>query len=188
MNGFFDLEENCASEKKKNTEEETNEVQQLLLKISEQELRMEQMLKNQINVKDEMIDKLHKELDYYKRDAAEKFTDQLMKAVIKIRKDMVKRILEKKWDTISVEALKQEYQYVFEDLTDLLEQQNVDPYESEPGDDFDPAIHQPKMESTSDKELDRKIKGSISEGYKKGSRVLIPERVVIYQYKEKTED
>ena len=29
---------------------------------------VEQLIKNQINVKDEMINKLHNELDYYKRE------------------------------------------------------------------------------------------------------------------------
>ena len=185
MNGFYELaEENTSkAEEDKSTGEESGKLQELLEETREQNQMMEQLIRNQIAVKDQMIDKLHDELDYYKRDAADKFTDQLMKAVIKIRRDMVKRILEKRWDDISLDDLKREYQYVFEDLTDLLEQQNVDAYESEPGDDFDPAIHQPKLEMTAEKILDRKIMRSISEGYKKGNKVLIPERVVVYQYK-----
>lgn len=158
MNGFYDLAEENTSKavEDKSTGEESGKLQELLEETREQNQMMEQLIRNQIAVKDQMIDKLHDELDYYKRDAADKFTDQLMKAVIKIRRDMVKRILEKRWDDISLDDLKREYQYVFEDLTDLLEQQNVDAYESEPGDDFDPAIHQPKLEMTAEKILEQK--------------------------------
>ena len=40
-----------------------------------------------------------------------------------------------------------------------------------------------KVEMTGDVSLDKKIKESISEGYKKGEKVLLPERVIVYQYK-----
>ena len=145
---------------------------------------MEQLIKNQIEVKDDMIDKLHKELDYYKQDAADRFIDQLMKAVIKVRKDMTRLVTSDKWQEMTADDLRREYQYSLEDITDLLEQQNVDPFSSEPGDDFDASIHQAKIEATNDVSLDKKVKESISEGYKKGSKVLIPERVIVYQYKE----
>lgn len=159
------------------------EILEILLNTREQGQMMEQLIKSQIEVKDEMINKLHKELDYYKEDAANRFVDQLMKSVVKVRKDMSKLMASDEWSHMSVEDIKRIYQYALEDITDLLEQQNVDPYQSEPGDDFDPSIHQPKLEATSDEFLDKKIKKSISEGYKKGGRVLIPERVIVYQYK-----
>ena len=130
-----------------------------------------------------MINKLHKELDYYKQDAADRFVDQLMKAVIKVRKDMTRLVASDKWEDMTADDLRKEYQYCLEDITDLLEQQNVDPYSSEPGDEFDAAIHQAKVEMTGDVSLDKKIKESISEGYKKGEKVLLPERVIVYQYK-----
>lgn len=158
------------------------QIEQILLNSQELGQMMEQLVKNQIVVKDEMINKLHKELEYYKQSSAEKFEEQLMKAVIKIRKDMGRLITSEKWDTFSVEDLKREYQYAFEDVTDLLEQQNVDAYKTKELSDFDPAIHQAKIEITTEIELDKKIKESISEGYKKGDKVLIPERVVVYQY------
>jgi molecular chaperone GrpE (heat shock protein) len=161
----------------------SGELLEILLNTREQCQMMDQLIKNQIEVKDQLIDKLHKELDYYKKGAAEKFEDQLMKAVIKVRRDMSKRSSSGEWDKITVDDLKREYQYVLEDITDLLEQQNVDAYESAPGDDFDASIHQAKIEATEDSSLDKKIKESISEGYKKGDKVLIPERVIVYQYK-----
>ena len=144
---------------------------------------LDQLIKNQIEVKDDMIDKLHKELDYYKQGSADKFADQLMKAVIKVRKDMMRRAASDEWEEMSAEDLRREYVYSLEDISDLLEQQNVDSYSSVSGDDFNAAVHQAKVEATDDPMLDKKIKESLSEGYKKGDRVLIPERVIVYQYK-----
>lgn len=162
---------------------QAGELLEIVLNTREQGQMMEQLIKNQIEVKDDMINKLHKELDYYKQDAADRFVDQLMKAVIKVRKDMTRLVASDKWEDMTADDLRKEYQYCLEDITDLLEQQNVDPYSSEPGDEFDAAIHQAKVEMTGDVSLDKKIKESISEGYKKGEKVLLPERVIVYQYK-----
>lgn len=186
MGDFDDLSEKIIRQTDILSEAETGvegEIFEMLLNTREQGQMMEQLIKNQIEVKDEMINKLHKELDYYKQDAADRFVDQLMKAVIKVRKDMNKLMRSDKWEGMTVEDIKREYQYVLEDITDLLEQQNVDSYQSEPGDDFDAALHQPKLETVTDEALDKKIKESISEGYKKGDKVLIPERVIVYQFK-----
>lgn len=187
MDNFEDLSEkimNQIEEASEGSEEtQAGELLEILLNTREQGQMMEQLIRNQIEVKDEMINKLHKELEYYKQDSADRFVNQLMKAVIKVRKDMSKLISSEKWNGMTEEDLKREYQYIMEDITDLLDQQNVYPYESEPGDDFDASIHQPKLEPTVDIDLDKKVKESISEGYKKGDKVLIPERVIVYQYK-----
>lgn len=164
-------------------EVQKDEILEILLNTREQGQMMEQLIKSQIEVKDDMIDKLHKELDYYKQDAAGRFVEQLMKAVIKVRKDMVRLTSSEKWEDMSADDLRREYKYVMEDITDLLEQQNVDSYHSEPGDEFDASIHQAKIEVTSDATLDKLVKESVSEGYKKGEKVLLPERVIVYQYK-----
>ena len=186
MEEFDDLSEKIiqqAGQTESEDPESMGELWQIVLNSREQGQMMEQLIKNQIEVKDEMINKLHKELDYYKQDSADRFVDQLMKAVIKVRKDMNRLVASEKWTEMSAEDLRREYQYCLEDITDLLEQQNVDPYSSEPGDDFDASIHQAKIEVTSDVTLDKKVKESITEGYKKGDKVLLPERVVVYQYK-----
>lgn len=156
---------------------------EIVLNTREQGQMMEQLIKNQIQVKDELIDKLHKELEYYKQGAADRFVDQLMKAVIKVRKDMIKLMSSDDWLNMSADDLRREYQYSLEDLSDLLEQQNVDSYSSKQGDVFDAAIHQAKVEITDEESLDKKVKSSLSEGYKKGDKVLIPERVIVYQYR-----
>ena len=165
-------------------QERVDELHEILLNTQEQCQMMEHLIKNQIEVKDEMINKLHKELEGYKQDAAERFVNQLMKDVIKLRKKLRRVMNEEGWETMSADELRREYTYVFEDLTDLLEQQNVDEYSTKQGSFFDASIHQTKVEPIDDIALDKTIKESISEGYTRGDKVLIPERVITYQYKE----
>lgn len=157
---------------------------EILLNTQEQCTMVDGMIRNQINLKDEQIDKLHNELQFYKDDHSSKFINQVMKAVIKVRKDMMKRTASQSWEELSVAELKREYEYVLDDLTDLLEQQNIDPYETPAGEPFSAAKHQVrKIFPTDDESLDKTIKESISEGYTKGEKILIVERVDVYQYK-----
>lgn len=186
MEEFEDLSEKIIAQSigaLESDEGQAGELFEILLNTREQGQMMEQFIKNQIEVKDDMIDKLHKELDYYKQDAADRFVDQLMKAVIKVRKDMIRLASSDTWEAMTADDLRREYRYCLEDITDLLEQQNIDPFCSEPGDYFDASIHQAKVEATEDASLDKRVKESIAEGYKKGDKVLIPERVIVYQYK-----
>ncbi len=189
MNGFEDLSEKIVSQSENvldspaENEQENDKLMEILLNTREQGQMIEQLIKNQIEVKDEMINKLHKELDYYKQESADRFVDQVMKAIIKVRKDIKKRMESDKWYELAADDLRREYSYVLEDLTDLLEQQNIDAYSTEPGSEFNASIHQPKLEGTTDQSLDKKIKESLAEGYKKGDKVLQPERVVVYQFK-----
>ncbi len=161
-----------------------DELMEILLNTREQGQMVEQLIKNQIEVKDELINKLHKELEYYKQESAEKIIVQVMKSIIKVRKDAQRIIHSKEWETMSVDDLKREYVYLWEDITDLLEQQNIDAYSTEVGEAFDASIHQPKLVQTSEPTLDKTIKESLAEGYMKGSKVIQPEKVVVYQYKE----
>jgi molecular chaperone GrpE (heat shock protein) len=159
---------------------------EILLNTQEQCAMVDGLIRNQINLKDAQIDKLHSELQYYKDDQASKFINQVMKAVIKVRKDMLKRTTSRSWDEMSAAELKREYEYVVDDLTDLLEQQNIDPYETAPGEPFDASRHQVfKLEPTDDASLDKTIQKSVSEGYTKNGKVLIVERVIVYQHKVK---
>lgn len=159
------------------------QLSQILLNTQAQCQMVDNLIKNQIKVKDNQIDKLYAELEYYKKDSAERFVDQVMKGLIKVRKDLGRRIQSNAWEELTAEELRREYVYIFEDMSDLLEQQNIDSYETESGLMFDPSIHQAKIEVTDNIELDKTVKCSLSEGYKKGNKVIIPERVVVYQYK-----
>ena len=170
-------------EKQENNSKEEN-LEEIVLNMREQCQIVENILKIQIELKDELIYKLHNELSYYKQDSADRFVEQLMKSVIKVRKDIKKVMESTEWDTMDAKDLKREYRYIFEDITDLLEQQNIDSYTTLPGILFDPGLHQAKTEPTDNEELNKTVKESIAEGYKRGSKILQPEKVIVYQYRE----
>lgn len=152
--------------------------------MNEQMQIMKALIEKQIDVKDDTINRLHDELEFYKQDAQEKFANQLIKGIIKIRSDMKKKIDSEKWNEISLEALKNEYAYIFEDITDFLEQLNVDAFSTDEGAGFDRSRHQvAKTILTEDASLDKKVAASKSEGYVRGDKLLIAERVDIYQLK-----
>lgn len=165
-----------------------NRVYEILLNNREQFELINSLIKNQIEVKDRQIDRLHEELESYRQENASKYVDQVMKGIIKVRKDMIRQLSSDKWDAITVEDIKKEYQYVFEDLSDILEQQNIEAFRTEAGEPFNATVHIPKTEATDNKALDRTVKESMSEGYKKGDRILIPERVAIYKFTKNEED
>lgn len=157
-------------------------VEEIVLNTQEQGQMNQTLIENQIAVKDAQIDKLHKELEYYKEDAAERYINEVMKSVIAVRVSMQREMGRDKWQTLSAEELRDRYQYIFEDLTDLLQQKGFDAYASAEGDLFDSAVHSAIVEKTNDVLLDKKIKCSVKEGYMKNGKVLIPERVIVYRY------
>ena len=112
------MEDNKESEELDITSDE--KLMEILLNTREQGQMVEALIKNQIEVKDEMISKLHKELEYYKQDSADRYVTEVMKKIIKIRNDMNKLIRSKGYESLSVDDLKREYVYIFEDITDVL--------------------------------------------------------------------
>lgn len=163
-------------------------VNEILLNTQENNQMVDAMIRNQIEVKDAMINKLHDEMQYYKDDHAGRFIVQVMKAIIKIRKDMVKKIASDFWTDADANTVRKEYEYLLDDLTDLLQQQNIDPFTTNEGELFDAAKHQVfKIEITDDEKLDKHIKKSINEGYTQKDRLLIPEKVIVYQYYKEEE-
>lgn len=178
-------EEMAVEEMENNPEEILGQLTEIILNTREQCQMVENLIHNQIEVKDGLINRLHDELEYYKQDSTDRFISQLMKAVIKVRNNMKKVIRSDKWEDMSVEDVKKEYEYALDDLTDLLEMQNVDEFETKEGEIFDSSKQQAvRLEITDNPDLDRKVKTSLSAGFIKDDKVLITERVVVYQYKE----
>ena len=68
--------------------EQVDAINEILLNTQEQCQIMEQVLKKQIETKDQLIDRLHSELEYYKKDQADRLINQAMKEVIKLRNDL----------------------------------------------------------------------------------------------------
>ena len=138
---------------------------------------------HQISVKDDLIDKLHADLRSYQKDDSDRYILQVMKGIIRLRSAMQKQIQASQWENLSAEQLREEYGYILEDLTDLLENQGIIPFSSAPGSSFDPSKQNPKVELTNDPELDKTVKESKKDGYMQSERLIIPELVIVYQYK-----
>lgn len=151
--------------------------------LNERCQHFDEVIQHQVSAKDSLIDKLHADLRSYQKDDAERYILQVMKAVIRVRTAMRKQMESPRWDSLSVDQLREEYAYVLEDLTDLLENQGIIPFTSEPGSAFDPSKHNPKIEPTSDPALDKTVKVSTKDGYMRGDKLIIPEQVIVYQYK-----
>lgn len=166
-----------------------NMLSELLLNSQEQCTMIDGMIRNQIDRKDALIDELHSELQSYKDDRAGRFVDQVMKSLIKIRNDMVRCTEAPQWANMTLADVQREYGYVLDDLTDLLQQQSIDPYRTAPRESFRPAIHQvAKQVPTSDPALDKTVQQSVCEGYTKGDKTFLAERVAIYRYKPQQVD
>ena len=129
---------------------------------------------------DEQIDLLHKELQYYKEAQADRLIDQAMKEVIQVRNGLLKTLRSEGWKSMDEEMLRQVIVYLEEDITDLLERQTIDPFESLPGEPFDPSKHRAaEVVPTEDEALDHRIQTSKSPGYRKNDRILVHEAVTV---------
>lgn len=166
--------------------EQVDAINEILLNTQEQCQIMEQVLKKQIETKDQLIDRLHSELEYYKKDQADRLINQAMKEVIKLRNDLLKVMESEDWKKMDERKLRQVIEYLEEDITDLLQRQDIEPFTSLPGELFDPSMHSAAgMVFTEDENLDHRIQKSKSPGYTKGDRVLIHEPVVVYRKENK---
>lgn len=156
-----------------------------LRQMQEQTEMYGQLIHSQIEVKDAQLDKLHEELSYYKQEQADRILVGIMKELVTVRKGMRRLIKSESWDSLTADELRKEYQYVYEDMTDLLERQEIDEYVTGSGEDFNGQIHIVfQTELTEDETKDKKIKKSVMEGYSRRGRILVPEKVVVYQYKK----
>lgn len=165
--------------------EETASPEAALQRLEERCAYFEGVIQQQINVKDGQIDRLHQELEGYRRDAAARQIREVMKQVIRSRAKMKMQLQSSGWESLSADALRQEYTCALDDLTDLLERQEIDPFETEPGQPFDASRHQiSQIELTEDPALDKTVKESKKEGFVQRETILVPERVVVYQYKK----
>lgn len=164
--------------------EEIKQLKQNMDSSHEEFEMLKNVIEKQIEVKDDLICKLHKELELYKQDSMERYKDEVMKQIIKIRNDMKKEISSNSWMDKNADDIRMEYEYIFDDLTDLLEIHNIEPFCTKEGSKFDASVQTARVEETEDPAFDKTVKKSLCEGYKKGDKVLIPERVVVYKYKE----
>ena len=194
------LEEVQEPEEKEWDEEEFNEPEEpsiidsllqnsetLLEQVSSLNKKFDQKIKTDMH-KAEMFDNMHKELTQYKNGLITQVINNILIDIIQIIDINDKNISlfenqdcsEENYEKI-IRILKG----VSEDLTDVLYRQSVEPYTLDEIDVKRQKILQ--VIPTNDISLDRTIAKKIVPGYEKDGKIIRPERISIYKYKESEE-
>jgi len=137
--------------------------------------------------KEQLIDRLHQELQTYKADLQSRLIQPLLLDIIQTIDEMNKLIASyhaRPVDTLDPQKLLQQLQTFPEDLKAILYRQGVDVYQTLEH-SFDPQRHRVlKREETHDPALDKQISHSLREGYLWGDKILRPELVSLYRLTE----
>jgi molecular chaperone GrpE len=140
--------------------------------------------------KDEVIDRLHSELQEYKQDIIKKYVLSIVMDVVKVADDI------RKWLTYfrSLEVSQRDPRKLFRyleaipsDLEDVFYWHGVKPFASEEG-PFDPVRQRAiKKIPTDDMAQDKNVAHSIRPGYEWETKVIRQEMVAVYVYQEEQE-
>ena len=160
----------------------------LLEQVSALNKKFDQKIKTDMH-KAEMFDNMHKELIQYKNGLITQIINNILIDIIQIIDINDKNISlfenqdcsEENYEKI-IKILKG----ISEDLTDVLYRQSVEPYTLDEIDVKRQKILQ--VIPTNDISLDRTIAKKIVPGYEKDGKIIRPERISIYKYKESEEN
>lgn len=160
----------------------------LLEQVSALNKKFDQKIKTDMH-KAEMFDNMHKELIQYKNGLITQIINNILIDIIQIIDINDKNISlfenqdcsEENYEKI-IRILKG----ISEDLTDVLYRQSVEPYTLDEIDVKRQKILQ--VIPTNDISLDRTIAKKIVPGYEKDGKIIRPERISIYKYKESEEN
>ena len=136
--------------------------------------------------KDRMIDKLHKELQDYKGDILKKYLKSVIMDIIQTI-DNTRKLTDHygSQDSSEIDPAKllSLLESIPSDLEDLFYRQGINTYTCE-GDTFD-AVRQKVLKTyeTSDKSKDRTVAENLRPGYEWEDKVIRPEMVAVYMYK-----
>ena len=195
------LEELQEPEEKEWDEEEFNEPEEpsildsllqnsenLLQQISILNKKFDQKIKTDMH-KAEMFDNMHKELTQYKNGLITQVINNILIDIIQIIDINDKNISlfeSQNYSEENYEKIIKILKGVSEDLTDVLYRQSVEPYTLDEIDVKRQKILQ--VIPTNDSSLDRTIAKKIVPGYEKDGKIIRPERISIYKYKESEEN
>jgi len=138
--------------------------------------------------KDEIIDKLHQELQEYKQDIVKKHILSIVLDVVKVADDIRKWITYFRSLDVSQRDPVKLFRYleaIPSDLEDIFYWQGVKPYINQEG-AFDPAKQRAmKKIDTDDVSKDKTIAKSLRPGYEWEGKVIRQEMVAVYVYTDK---
>lgn len=195
------LEEVQEPEEKEWDEEEFNEPEEpsiidsllqnsenLLEQVSALNKKFDQKIKTDMH-KAEMFDNMHKELTQYKNGLITQVINNILIDIIQIIDINDKNISlfeNQDYSEENYEKIIKILKGISEDLTDVLYRQSVEPYTLDEIDVKRQKILQ--VIPTNDISLDRTIAKKIVPGYEKDGKIIRPERISIYKYKESEEN
>jgi len=140
--------------------------------------------------KDEIIDKLHQELQEYKQDIVKKHILSIVLDVVKVADDIRKWITYFRSLDVSQRDPVKLFRYleaIPSDLEDIFYWQGVKPYSNKDG-DFDPARQRAiKKITTDDISKDKTVAKTLRPGYEWEGKVIRQEMVAVYVYKDEKE-
>lgn len=160
----------------------------LLEQVSALNKKFDQKIKTDIH-KAEMFDNMHKELTQYKNGLITQVINNILIDIIQIIDINDKNISlfeNQDYSEENYEKIIRILKGVSEDLTDVLYRQSVEPYTLDEIDVKRQKILQ--VIPTNDISLDRTIAKKIVPGYEKDGKIIRPERISIYKYKESEEN
>lgn len=157
--------------------------------ISELQREFEGKLKYDAH-KDQIIDRLHSELQEYKQDILKKYVLSIVMDVVKVADDIRKWLVYFRSLEVSQRDPRKLFRYleaIPSDLEDVFYWHGVKPFSSEEG-LFDPARQRAiKKLPTDDPAQDKNVAHSIRPGYEWESKVIRQEMVAVYVYQEEQE-
>ena len=157
--------------------------------ISELQREFEGKLKYDAH-KDEIIDRLHSELQEYKQDILKKYVLSIVMDVVKVADDIRKWLSYFRSLDVSQRDPRKLFRYleaIPSDLEDVFYWHGVKPFSNEEG-IFDPARQRAiKKLPTDDPVMDKNVAHSIRPGYEWESKVIRQEMVAVYVYQVEQE-
>jgi len=139
--------------------------------------------------KGKIIDQMHKELQKYKDDIYSQVLRQVLLDIIEVR-DSILRITDfyLKKPEGERDIPNETFAGYALDIQDILEKNDVEIYESSPGDSFSPVKQRViKKVVTENSELHGKVAESLSCGYDYNGRTISAEKIAVYYYEEPAE-
>ncbi|MDJ0857255.1 MAG: nucleotide exchange factor GrpE [Desulfobacterales bacterium] len=157
--------------------------------ISELQREFEGKLKYDAH-KDQIIDRLHSELQEYKQDILKKYVLSIVMDVVKVTDDIRKWLSYFRSLDVSQRDPRKLFRYleaIPSDLEDVFYWHGVKPFSNEEG-AFDPARQRAiKKLPTDDPAMDKSVAHSIRPGYEWESKVIRQEMVAVYVYQVEQE-
>lgn len=175
-------------EQESSGEEQIESLMKLCQQLSRQISSMEELFKKRIRYTDyeeKIVSQMHIELQKYKDDLYSQMICPIFADVIEVREFILNKTAEyyQNAGNDSEDFLKKNFDYLSELLKNVLEKNNVEIYQSECGELFDPKKHRiVKKEKTDDQTLHGKIVKRKSCGYRYCGKVIYTEKVMVYSY------